>query len=187
MSDDAPDVLATLRARRAAADRREAGAGRLSSCFGSARSPRARRCRGARAAPHAIATAPPFTTRARAAVGAHGRAPLLVPWPDSAAYRPGRYARRTRGRGRRTLPRRPLYGARSSSCCRPPRGGRWAALLMLRFGTPYGLVDGRGGAGGAARDCYGATSLHALARPSCYRRAASVARALAGRGRLRPR
>ena len=36
------DVLATWRTRRAAADRREAGVGQRSSCFGSTRSPRAR-------------------------------------------------------------------------------------------------------------------------------------------------
>ena len=59
------DVLATWRTRRVAADRREAGVGQRSSCFGSARL-RARRRRGGRAAPH-VATAP-FNTRARAAV-----------------------------------------------------------------------------------------------------------------------
>ena len=96
-----------------------------------------------------------------------------------------RYARRT-GRWT-TLPRRPRFFARSSSCCRPPRGGRWAALLALRFGT---LSTGPSMAEALGRRrtrlLRRRPSLHALARPSCYRRAPSAARALAGPAAYRP-
>ena len=97
----------------------------------------------------------------------------------------GRLLQPVGGPRRATLPRRPRYLAHSSSCCRPPRGGRRAALLMLRFGTPS--------TGSSMAEAFGRRrtrllrrhpSLHALARPSCYRRAASAARALAGLGRV---
>ena len=81
------------------------------------------------------------------------------------------------------LTRRPRYVAHSSSCCRPPRGGRRAALLMLRFGT---LSTGSSMAEALGRRrtrlLRRHPSLHALARPSCYRRAANAARALARLG-----
>ena len=93
----------------------------------------------------------------------------------------GRHLQSAGGPRRTTLPRRPCYLAHSSSCCRPPRGGRRAALLMLRFGalsTGSSMAEALG-----RRRTYllrRHLPLHALARPSCYRRAASAAHALAG-------
>ena len=138
--------------------------------------------RGPRAAPHVLATAPPLTARARTAVvlptGRERCACSGHTWSSAASL-----IRQTHGPRRTTLARRPRYCAHPSSCCRPPRGGRRAALLVLRLdalSTGSLMTEALG-----RRRTYllrRHLPLHALARPSFYRRAASAARALAGLG-----
>ena len=81
------DVLATLRIRRAAANHREAGVGRHSSCFGSARPLRARRWpRRSGGVARACYGAVPHYTRSHGRRATDGPRALLVLWPYMVAY-----------------------------------------------------------------------------------------------------
>ena len=178
-SDDARDVP-PLRARRAAstAARRASGsappvlARTLSTGSSMAEAPggAARDC-----------SAPPFTTRARAAVMLPTGRSAARAWPDLATYRPVDTLD-----ARAALDDAPAPSslfARSSSCCRPPQGGRGQRSSC--FGSARSLRAAVAEAsGGAARDCYGA--LHYTC--SRGRRATDGPRArrssLAGLGRV---
>ena len=165
------DVLATLRTRRAAADRREAGVGQRSSCFGSARSLRARRWpRRSGGAARDCYGATLHYTRSRGRRATDGPRALLVLWPDSVAYRPVDTldARAASDEAHATSSLPGALVELLPTAARRASGGAPHASVRRAL---HGLVDDRGRIGRHSRD---ALATLRLRRAAANRREAGV-------------